>query len=292
MQYTSTLEDWIYILRGGVDESYPPDQGKSPLYNEASNQQLWISYNYYHYNGTNQAGQYDNREHFYLTNVYVDENSGERVYPQSNMIDTRFDQWVNEKIVIDFSAKKMTYTLTDDDGSNPETLTLENIEFDRGETMLLRLNAWDWANGSEHIVDYLKISTSDSVAVNNVLDEKLPVSSPVLGLVSYGDQPHVPFGDVWVRIYPNHYQGSDQMGLNCKLVELPPYGTEAGFGREHCFVGNQDILNAFADPDERYHVSIYTDDNGDAQWNAGERVHCTPGESMRMSDLSYFNCEL
>ena len=135
----------------------------SSFANEPSNQQLWISYNYYHYNSTNQAGQYDNREHFYLTNVYVDENSGERVYPQSSLIDTRFDQWVNEKITVDFVNKRMIYTLTNDDGSNPETLTLENIEFDRDENMLLRLNAWDWANGSEHIVDYLKISTSDSV---------------------------------------------------------------------------------------------------------------------------------
>ncbi|MBL3529651.1 MAG: hypothetical protein JMN27_18365 [gamma proteobacterium endosymbiont of Lamellibrachia anaximandri] len=123
------------------------------------------------------------------------------------------------------------------------------------------------------------------------LNEKFPANNLVIGMVSYGDQPYVPVGDVWVRIYPNHYQGSDQMGLNCRLFETPSMW-EAMFGREHCFVGNQDILNAFADPDERYHVTIYSDDNGDVQWNDGERVYCTPGESMSMSDLSYFNCEL
>ena len=31
MQSTSTLEDWIFILREWLDESYPLDQGKSHL---------------------------------------------------------------------------------------------------------------------------------------------------------------------------------------------------------------------------------------------------------------------
>ena len=33
MRFTFTLEDWIFILRAWLDESYPLDLGKSRSYN-------------------------------------------------------------------------------------------------------------------------------------------------------------------------------------------------------------------------------------------------------------------
>ena len=50
----------------------------------------------------------------------------------------------------------MTYEITDDDGSNLEALEI-NIIFEENNTTQINFNAWDWANGSEHILDYLKI---------------------------------------------------------------------------------------------------------------------------------------
>ena len=110
---------------------------------------LDVKYNYYHYSGTNEAGQYDNREHFYIINNL---NS-------SNLIDTRFDQWVKEVIVADFANNQMHYSISGDDGENVETLLLEGIAFNRSSESSIRFYASDWANGTQHVIEDLKIYT-------------------------------------------------------------------------------------------------------------------------------------
>lgn len=154
---TSVVDTLTVEKRAKIFAKINTSQIVSVFSNEASSQELGVAYNHYTWNWQN-----DGREYFYLANVYVDEDSGLPVMPQMKLMDTRFDQWLIERMTIDYVNKRMTYTLTNDDGSNPETLTLESINFDRDENMLLRLNAWDWADGTEHIVDYLKISVSDS----------------------------------------------------------------------------------------------------------------------------------
>jgi hypothetical protein len=109
-----------------------------------------VNYNYYHYSKTNDVCQYDCREHFYINNKNLVSHD------VSDLIDTRFSQWIKEKITLDFANNKMTYEITDDDGSNSETLEI-TIMFEENNTTKISLNAWDWANGSEHIVDDLKI---------------------------------------------------------------------------------------------------------------------------------------
>jgi hypothetical protein len=109
-----------------------------------------VNYNYYHYSKTNDVCQYDCREHFYINNKNLVSHD------VSDLIDTRFSQWIKEKITLDFANNKMTYEITDDDGSNSETLEI-TIMFEEKNTTKISLHAWDWANGSEHIVDDLKI---------------------------------------------------------------------------------------------------------------------------------------
>ena len=121
---------------------------------------LYLSYNFYHYSGSNETGAYDNREHFYLTNVV--RNDGELTsYTTSDLINTRFDQWIKEKITVDYVNRKMIYTITDDDGNNLETLQLNDIILERKRNTEIILSAWDWANGSQHIVDDLKIYSNN-----------------------------------------------------------------------------------------------------------------------------------
>jgi hypothetical protein len=115
-----------------------------------------VNYNYYHYSKTNDVCQYDCREHFYINNKLLDSNNNLLSHDVSDLIDTRFSQWIKEKITLDFANNKMTYEITDDDGSNAETLEI-TIMFEENNTTKISLNAWDWANGSEHIVDDLKI---------------------------------------------------------------------------------------------------------------------------------------
>lgn len=129
---------------------------------------LSLRYNYYHYSGTNETGQYDNREHFYINNIVKDDNNKLLSYDTSNLIDTRFNQWIKEKITVDFENDKMIYEIADDDGNNIEKLELNNIIFEENNTTKISFSAWDWANGSEQIIDYLKLSTQE----NNVKNQE------------------------------------------------------------------------------------------------------------------------
>ena len=118
---------------------------------------LRVVYNYYHNSGNNNQNVYDNREHFYLTNVLGVTNDD--AITQSELLAPRFDQWIREVIYIDFDAKIMTYTIKNDDGSNEETIVLEDIVFQRSADTKITFYTWSWNVGSEHIIDNIGIYT-------------------------------------------------------------------------------------------------------------------------------------
>ena len=128
---------------------------------DRSKQRLQVAYNYYFYSaGDNSSptGAYTNRNHFYMGHGSTDINKNRLTDGVSNLLNTRFGIWIREKLTIDLDNKTVLYEITNDDGSNKETTTLTNIDFGRDDATHLYLSAWDWANGSEHIIDELKIS--------------------------------------------------------------------------------------------------------------------------------------
>ena len=118
---------------------------------------LRVIYNYYHNSGNNAQNVYDDREHFYITNVLGTTNSDTSM--QSELLNPRFNQWIKESIYVNFNTKKMTYTISNDDGTDEETIMLENIVFERSSNTKLTLYTWGWSDGSEHIIDNLGIYT-------------------------------------------------------------------------------------------------------------------------------------
>lgn len=118
--------------------------------------QVAVVYNNYHYSGSNNVGQYDNREHFYLSNT-VSDNGTLNSHSNSSLIAPRFNQWIRETIILNYINKSFSYTISDDDGSNVETINLDGIELDRDMNSKVLLNAWDWADGTQHVIDDLKI---------------------------------------------------------------------------------------------------------------------------------------
>lgn len=122
---------------------------------------LRLSYNYYHHSDSNNAGQYSNREHFYLNNEIYN-NGTFASYESSNLLDTRFSEWIREVITIDFEANRATYKITDDNGENLEVATIDNIDFSRNAESEIVFSAWDWSHGTQHIIDDLKIYSLES----------------------------------------------------------------------------------------------------------------------------------
>jgi len=129
--------------------------------NSDEDQRLYVTYNYYHYSGSNETGDYDNREHFYLKNIFGVSTNFD--YQVSNLIQTRFNKWIKEKIILDYENKCFSYNIENDDGSNPEFIEIQGITFDRNSKMTLTLSAWDWADSSEHIIDDLTITIEKNV---------------------------------------------------------------------------------------------------------------------------------
>ena len=152
------------------------------FYNEKAKQHMGIIYNNYHYSGTNYYGQYTNREHFYILNVF---NDG---YKVSDLLDLRFSQWIKEKIILDLNKKSITYEIQNDDGTNIEIVTINDFTFDKSEETYLRLSAWDWSNSSQHIVDYIKIYAQKSPSISGCISlEDLPITSGKAMLMQSGE---------------------------------------------------------------------------------------------------------
>jgi len=133
-------------------------------------QYLSLIYNFYHYTGTNEVGQYTYREHFYIINTLYG-TSGVEQNIVSDTINTRFNKWIKEKITLDYENQVFTYSIENDDGSDSEFVAINNIVFDKNDQMEISINAWDWQIGSEHIIDYLKIYSIKNQHTNNDYDD-------------------------------------------------------------------------------------------------------------------------
>ena len=152
------------------------------FYNEKTNQHIGIVYNNYHHSGTNNTGQYSNREHFYIINAF---NEG---YNVSQLLDLRFSQWIKEKIILDLNKKSITYEIQNDDGTNIEIVTINDFTFDKSEDTYLRLSAWDWSNGSQHILDYIKIYAQTNSGISGCISlDDLPITSGKAMLMQSGE---------------------------------------------------------------------------------------------------------
>lgn len=129
-------------------------------FHNSHGERISIEYNNYHYNNGDLSHTIDtkNNEHFYIYNRwnYVDANNFK--YKLSDLLPTIWNQWFYEKIIIDFKNKKAIYKISND-GINYQQVSILNTHFQRDSNTTLSFGAWDWASGSEHYIDYLKIHT-------------------------------------------------------------------------------------------------------------------------------------
>jgi len=212
---TSNMSKLLIEKRSYIVEKGMYSRSSTSIVNDL-NERINIPYNYYHYNYDEHA--YTFREHFYIKNVYSEEN-----YQVSNLLNTYFSTWIDEKIEIDFNNRTVIYEVND--GSNKETATLQDLKFSKDNNTKLLLLAWDWANGSTHYIDDIKVSVQYN-ETTNVLG-KIVTSSEILGYTAsvggatvesipykvstttniYGEflLPNLPIGNCTLQIYSRYF---------------------------------------------------------------------------------------
>ena len=122
------------------------------------NNVLAAKHNNYHFSGNDDDGDYTNREHVYLHNVIHEDGYGNVVeWTVSELLPMDFGQWIEEIIVIDYENNFAYYLHNNLDGSPIDSVFIEDITFSRTDSTIIHINAWDWASGSTHDLDYLKI---------------------------------------------------------------------------------------------------------------------------------------
>jgi len=142
-------------------------------------EKLWISYNYYHYSA--EPHVYQNRNHFYILNAFSNFSKNDPdTYIVSNLLDTSFSKWINEVIEIDYMNKIVKYEFTVDNSDIKQTALLNNIQLRKSDNTIIGLSAWDWAAGSSHFIDSIKVSAIYGIKDNNVTG-KLITSAEILG---------------------------------------------------------------------------------------------------------------
>jgi len=140
---------------------------------------LSITYNYYHYSA--QPHVYPNRNHFYIFNAFSNFSKNDPdTYIVSNLLETSFSKWINELIEIDYINKIAKYEFTVDNSDIKQTAILNNTQLRKSANTTLSLSAWDWASGSSHFIDSIKVSAIYGVEVNNVTG-KLITAAEILG---------------------------------------------------------------------------------------------------------------
>ena len=116
-----------------------------------------LSHNNYHYSGTNGLKQYDNREHVWLGGWQTGDDKYSNSFVESDLLGLSFGVWIKERIVIDYINNSVDYYRDKDNGLGIEHITLSETQLKPSKNTSIHFNAWDWANGSKHIIDYIKI---------------------------------------------------------------------------------------------------------------------------------------
>jgi len=139
-------------------------------------EQVTISYNYYHYSSDPQ--HYLNRDHFYIINFLSNFSKNDPdTYLVSNLLETQFSQWIDELIEIDYLNKKIKYEYIVDE--NKQTANIDNFQLKKDRNTKLSLYAWDWANGSSHYIDSIKVSAQ--YEINGTVSGKIITDANILG---------------------------------------------------------------------------------------------------------------
>ncbi len=132
----------------------------STSFENSNGERISIEYNNYHYTNGDLSHTVDtqNNEHFYIFNRWDYKDANHFKYKLSKLVNPIWNKWFYERIIVNYKDKKVTYKISQD-GINYEQIYINNIQFKRDTNTTLQFSAWDWANGSEHIIDYLKIYT-------------------------------------------------------------------------------------------------------------------------------------
>ena len=125
----------------------------------SNDEKIYILYNNYHYNNGDLSNTIlnENTEHFYIDNRWnYKDNPNNFSYKVSDLFQPIWGEWFYEKIVIDYIQNNINYSVSKD-GVNFDTVSIRSMTFEQDSNTTFDLSAGDWASGSEHTIDYLKI---------------------------------------------------------------------------------------------------------------------------------------
>ena len=112
-----------------------------------------IIYNKYFYRGNSISHKIlsDNYNKFFIVNWFGDD------YKLSNILEPIWNKWFYEKIIIDFNTHTLKYLIsTDNKFKNSKIIKMNNIHLKKGD-LVLGFGAWDWAAGTQQIIQDLKV---------------------------------------------------------------------------------------------------------------------------------------
>ena len=118
-----------------------------------------VKYNDYHYDSDSDLTHiinYANKESFYLQNVWDFKDINNFYYTISNKLSPVWNQWLYEKLTIDYQNNTATYEYSTDNITFYKA-EISDLHLQRDENTSLYFSAWDWSGGSEHKIDTLEI---------------------------------------------------------------------------------------------------------------------------------------